>query len=296
MTNQIKQQFLIEQKYEGFTLKAYVREVLNFSRRYTKSLKKNGGGTLLNGKVALFHHLLKEGDILTLITPKEIPSHLLIPEKMNLDIVYEDQDILVINKDSGMSSIPSKKEKTGSLTNGILEYYQAQKLPYTVHIVTRLDRQTSGLVLVAKHGQCHSVLSTMQKENVLCRKYLAIVDGELEIKKGKIDEPIGRAADSIIKRVVRKDGQPAITYYEVIKEKRNLSLIKIYLETGRTHQIRVHFNLIGHPLIGDTLYGNAHQNIKRQALHCEQLKFVHPFSRKNMVFKVDIPNDMKKLI
>jgi len=177
-----------------------------------------------------------------------------------------------------------------------LGYYESNKIPYTVHVVTRLDRDTSGLLLVAKHRYSHSLLAKAQKLGKIKRTYKAIVEGNLEKVQGTIDLPIGRKQGSIIEREVNESGKRAITKYKTIKKFSSHSFIEVELETGRTHQIRVHFSHIGHPLVGDDLYGGNRMNIDRQALHCYKLRFEHPFTKETIELESKLPADMKNLI
>ncbi|MDY0407916.1 RluA family pseudouridine synthase [Virgibacillus soli] len=213
-----------------------------------------------------------------------------------MNIVYEDDAVLIIDKQAGVTTIPSLYHSNDSIANGILAHYEKYHIPYTVHIVTRLDRDTSGLLLVAKHRYSHSLLAASQKARKINRTYTALTEGILTKKIGTIDAKIGRKADSIIERTVCLDGQQAITHYEVLEEKEQLSVVRVSLETGRTHQIRVHFSWLGHPLIGDDLYGGSQALLNRQALHCSQLSFIHPFTNREMVFHSTLPKDMQRLI
>ena len=217
------------------------------------------------------------------------------PEHLPLKIVYEDEAILVIDKRAGMATIPSIHHPSQTVATAVLAYYERRNIPFTVHIVTRLDRETSGLVLVAKHRYSHSLLSMEQINGSIERGYDAIVEGVLEQPDGVIDAPIGRKEGSIIERTVRADGKKAITHYETVQQTKTHSLINVKPETGRTHQIRVHFSFIGHPLAGDDLYGGSRDIINRQALHCSTIRFLHPLTKKRMEFHASLPNDMTGL-
>src|SRR5699024_3767296 len=177
-----------------------------------------------------------------------------------------------------------------------LYYYKTNDIKATVHVVTRLDKDTSGLMLIAKSQHCHSLLSLAQREYAIERTYQAIVYGKLKDYTGTINQPIGRQPDSIIKRQVREDGQEAITHFTVLERTNNKSKVNIKLETGRTHQIRVHFATMGHPLVGDDLYDGKHTGMNRQALHCSCIAFHHPYSGEKVQFKASIPLDMKVLM
>jgi 23S rRNA pseudouridine1911/1915/1917 synthase len=234
-------------------------------------------------------------DRLTVAFPLEEPSEGLIREKIPLNILYEDDFLMVVNKRNGMSSIPSREHPTGSLANGLVGYYYEKGINSTVHIVTRLDKDTSGLVLIAKHRHIHHLLSKQQKNGILKRTYRAFAEGKLPAE-GVIEEPIGRMDDSIIKREVRSDGQFARTQYKVCCYYPVFTFVELHLDTGRTHQIRVHLSYLGYPLVGDDLYGGSRQLLNRQALHCAKLEFNHPISMQPLSFSVSLPEDMNKLI
>lgn len=287
----------ITEGHNGMLLRDFLYEEQQISRRLLTDLKFHGGEIIVNGQLATVRHTLKIGDKVTIIFPKEIKSTTMKPSPMRLQIVYEDDHVLVINKPVHLATIPSRREPNVSLAQGILAYYELNHIPSTIHIVTRLDKDTSGLVLVAKHRYAHSLLSKLQIEKQIKRDYLAIVEGTMTCEKGTITLPIARKASSIIERTVdKKNGKEAITHFETVRENDKHTLVKINLETGRTHQIRVHFSAIGHPLAGDTLYGGDTQFIERQALHCSTVSFIHPFTKKEITLHSELPSDMKSVI
>ncbi|OZM58281.1 RNA pseudouridine synthase [Lottiidibacillus patelloidae] len=285
----------IKQKYDGMLVREFLRSKVELSRRALIDLKFNGGQIAVNGKEVSVRHTLVTNDELSIFFPDEKRSEILLAERLPLHIVYEDDHVLIINKESNMSTIPSKEHPTSSLANGLIHYYNENGYSYAVHIVTRLDRDTSGLLLVAKHRFAHHLLSLQQKDGDVNRTYSAILHGFLSEESGMVDLPIGRHPDSIIERTIREDGKHALTNYEVVERTTKKTLVKLRLETGRTHQIRVHMAAIGHPLIGDTLYGGKRDGIDRQALHCCNLSFIHPFTKEKMTFESDLPKDMTVL-
>lgn len=281
---------------ENQMLREYLKDVQGFSRRLIKIIKFQGGSLAVNGEYTTVRRVLKAGDLVEVTFPPEYQGGFMKAEAMPLHIVYEDQDVIVINKPAGIATIPSLHHKTGTLANGILHHYQKQMLEYTVHVVTRLDRDTSGLLLVAKHRLSHSMLAREQKAGRIARRYQAIVSGHLADKEGTINQAIARKPDSIIERMVDGTGKRAITHYQVLDETEKNSLVGIRLETGRTHQIRVHFSYIGHPLLGDTLYGGDQDRLTRQALHCVSLSFIHPMTKRQLTFRSPLPNDMQMIM
>lgn len=277
------------------TLNEYLSEELHFSKRLIKLAKSPNALLSVNGKHRTVRYRVSKYDEISIKFPKEINNSSLVATKLPLDIIYEDDHLIVLNKKPGQVTVPSVDQRTTSLSNGLLYYYQLKGLPYTIHIVTRLDRDTSGLVLVAKHQYAHSLLSKLQIQNKINRIYASFIVGNLKQKQSIINAPIGRSLDSIIKREVTTRGDSAITHYKVIKEYLEYSYLEITLETGRTHQIRVHFSHLGHPLVGDDLYGSESQQIKRQALHCKKIEFTHPITGTYIQLTAPLPEDMLKL-
>ena len=216
------------------------------------------------------------------------------PSQMNLDIIYEDDWFLVLNKPAGIPIHPSRLHYTDSLSNGIKFYFDSIGLAKKIRPVNRLDLDTSGLVIFAKCEYIQESFARQMDKKTFQKEYLCFVNGFLEQKIGTINLPIARKADSIIERCIDKNsGQPSVTHYEVIKEFSNYSLVRCKLETGRTHQIRVHMCAIGHPLLGDSLYGTKSNLMNRQALHSYRISCIHPISKKSLVFESDLPYDMK---
>lgn len=283
----------VTKQQEGLIIRSFLQREQKFSKRMIKHIVHGGGTIKVNGTPQTVRYELRAGDVVAVSPPDEKKGAMMIPEKMPLDIVYEDDAVLVINKSPGRAVIPSYQYTSGTIANGVLAHYEAQGLPYTFHVVTRLDRNTSGLMLIAKHRWSHSILSETQKAGIIKRSYFAVIEGHLQEKNETINAPIGRKEGSIIERTVTTGGKHAITHYSVLTEYDNHTLIHVELETGRTHQIRVHFSHFGHPLAGDDLYGGETNNIERQALHCHRLAFEHPFTGEWEEFTAELPNDMK---
>lgn len=294
--NAFQLKWTIEKEHAGMLIREFLLEEKGISRRALTDIKFKGGTILLNGHPVTVRAVLEEGDCLAVQFPPETPSCGMKGEDIPLDIIYEDSFILIINKPPFMPSIPSREHPKGTLANALIHYYEKIGLQSTVHIVNRLDKDTSGLMIIAKNRFVHSLFSLEQKNKRIERTYEAVVHGLVEYDSGTIDAPIGRKEESIIERVVRNDGQDAITHYRVIKRLKDRTLVSLKLETGRTHQIRVHMSHIGHPLVGDDLYGGKKDWIRRQALHSKNIRFYHPLLGKELEFSTPLPEDMKNLI
>ncbi|WP_113930515.1 RluA family pseudouridine synthase [Bacillus sp. P14.5] len=290
-----KMEWSISHNEAGKDIKTFLNDK-DISKRMLTDIKYAGGKIMVNQKEATVRHGLKPGDHLLVVFPPEPKSAALSPEDLQLDIIYEDKDVLVVNKPSGMSTIPSREHPAGSLANGLHGYYLKKDIGSAIHIVTRLDRDTSGLVLIAKHRHIHHLMSLQQRKREIKRSYQAFAQGHFLQVEGTINEPIGRKETSIIEREVRQDGKPAVTYFTVINQFEGFAHLSLVLGTGRTHQIRVHMSYTGHPLLGDTLYGGNAEEIQRQALHCFSLSFFHPMTHEQLHFEVPLPEDMKSLL
>ncbi len=277
-----QKEWTIDQDSAGKTIQSFLREEALFSRQLLKNVK-TGGTVLVNNTGVPISTTLSATDRLTVLFPAEVRSKVLIPEPVPLQIVYEDEDVLVLDKPAGMAVSPTADHRSGTLANGIVYDYDQKGYDYTVHIVTRLDRDTSGLLLVAKQQYSHGKLSAAGE---IKRNYTALVQGSLSPSSGMITAPIGRKAGSIMEREITPNGKKAVTEYEVTEVLPTASLVHIRLHTGRTHQIRVHMSYLGHPLVGDTLYGASGSNIARgHALHCHRLAFNHPSTGEQISFK-----------
>ena len=267
---------------------------LNISTRLLIKLIKNEKISI-DGKKCNTRNEVKLGDIIEISFDIQEDNSNILPTKMKLDIIYEDNWFLVINKPAGIPIHPSRCHYTDSLSNGIKFYFDSIGLAKKIRPVNRLDMDTSGLVIFSKCEYIQECFARQMANKTFQKEYLCFVNGILEQKIGTIDLPIARKKDSIIERCIDKNnGQHSVTHYEVIKEFSNYSLVKCKLETGRTHQIRVHMASIGHPILGDTLYGMKSELINRQALHSYRISCVHPVSKESLVFESSLPNDLIK--
>lgn len=235
------------------------------------------------------------GDVISIKLDFYEDNSNIIATNIPLDIIYEDDCFLILNKPAGIAVHPSILHYDNSLSNGVKFYFDSIGLHKKIRPINRLDLNTSGLIIFAKNEYVQECLIRQMQNNIFKKEYIAIVEGLFDSPSGIIDLPIARKNNSIIERCISEDGQKSVTEYEVLKEFKKFSFVKCTLKTGRTHQIRVHMSAIGHPLLGDSLYGSSSKLINRQALHSYKISFVHPVSKKNILFTCDLPNDMKRV-
>lgn len=293
--------FDVLREEEGLPISSILRVRFSVSRKLIRRLKKPGC-VLVNGKPSLIRRRAAAGDRIELRLPAGVESAV-IPEPLPLAIAYEDRDILVVDKPAGILVHPAGPVLGGTLANGVAHHLRSRGEPSAAGPVTRLDRETSGLVLFAKHPYAHDRLSEALERGELDRRYLALLEGHLDVDEGRIDEPIERVSGRLTERRVSPTGRPAVTCFRVLERfpaKEALpptSLVEFELSTGRTHQIRVHASHLGHPVVGDPLYGRVFPGlIERQALHAHRLSLVHPASGERRAFSSDPPADMGRLL
>ncbi len=268
-----------------------------YSRQCLAHLKQNSGSFLADGENRYLNQRAGMGERLTVRISERESSEKIVPVSLPLDLVYEDEDILVVNKPAGMPTHPSMNNYANTLANGLAWYYQSQGKPFIFRCTNRLDRDTSGLTVIAKHMLSSCVLSAMAVRKEIRREYRAIVRGHVEPPEGTIDAPLGRKPGSVLERTVDfEKGESAVTHYRVVKEQNGHSLVALELETGRTHQIRIHMKYLGFPLVGDYLYNPDMEYIGRQALHSYRLSFQHPITGERMEFTAPLPEDMERII
>ena len=276
-------------KQGNVRLDNYLSLVLEVSRsQVTKMIKAKE--ILVNGNIVKPGFILSEDDILEI---NHVEEDGVKAEKMDLDIVYEDDDVMVVNKANGVVVHPGAGNHSGTLVNGLLYHTKLSDLNGDVRpgIVHRIDAYTTGLLMIAKNNKAHEILAKELAEKKTYRKYVALVWGVIDSDTGEIDAPIGRSKSDRKKMAVRADGKEAITYFKVLKRFDKATLIELRLETGRTHQIRVHMNYIGHPVVNDLVYGNRKLfDNTGQCLHAKELGFIHPKTGKYMQFDSELPD------
>lgn len=287
--------YTIPTEYDEQTLLSFLKDK-KYSSQIITHLKRTEHGILLNNKWGRVRDILHTGDIVTIQLLEDASSENIIPMNLPLDIIYEDEDILVVNKASNTPIHPSQGNYDNTLANAVAYYYEQKGEAFTYRCINRLDRDTTGLLVIAKHMYSASILSEMVSERKIHREYLAIATGNVP-ESGSIIAPIGRVDGSTIERHVDEDnGDYACTHYKRLAYNNGYSLVSLKLETGRTHQIRVHMKHLGHPLPGDFLYNPDYTVIERQALHSHRLSFNHPITGEYMEFLAELPEDLKKII
>ena len=339
-----------EDEQEQLKIKDYLRKKFEFSSRLITKIKKNHG-IFLNGEDVPAWVVPVAGEVITVKTPVEKSNF--EPDDIPISVIFEDQDLLIIDKQPGIIVHPTQSHPRGTIANGIMKYMKDTDQVFKLRFVNRLDRDTSGLLVLGKNSHCQDKISKQMKENIVEKRYIALVHGIITEEEGTIDLPIGRPGDVGIKRRVMKDGSPCVTHYKVLDryfpdeknphnpidrdaldteiyekyqkeheefleenpDKKELydflaqndeqnqivhhsgfTLVELRLETGRTHQIRVHLSFMGYPIAGDTLYGTASDIIGRQALHAYNLKLNHPVTEKPMNLEAPMPKDIADAI
>ena len=286
-------EYCISKEDDGKLIKLFLQEQ-GFSRQNLVELKKIPESILLNGVWEYVTCKLAEGDVLRIHIVEGESSEKIPPVELPFPIVYEDEDIVAVNKPADMPIHPSLNNYENTLGNAAAYYFAKQEKSFIFRCINRLDRDTTGLTILAKHMVSCSILQSDMVERKISREYLAIVEGVFENTEGTIDAPIGRKEGSTIERMIDyENGERAVTHYRVLEQKENVAMLALKLETGRTHQIRVHMTSIGHPLIGDFLYNPQNKGMSRQALHAWKLSFNHPITNKTLKLEAPMPEDMK---
>ena len=277
-----------------------MRERLMLSSREVSRCKQFDDGVMCKGMPIRIISVLEPGEVLTVRLYEDIENgSLIIPSDEPIDIVYEDEDLILLNKKGDMVVHPSYAHYKDSLSNALAGYYKKTGQEHVMRVIGRLDRETSGLIIFAKNRHSASILSRKSERMSRRKEYLALCSGIFETKEGTVDAPIERIPGQRMIREVRDDGKRAITHYKVEKEFQDFSLVRLKLDTGRTHQIRVHMSYIGHPLLGDNLYGKEiedNKGLTRAALHACHLEFEQPITGEKLSFEAQLPEDMQNAI
>lgn len=285
-------EYVVDNKY--INLKEILKLEFGMSERLILKLKTNKR-IYINNDISNINTKINLNDKIRIDFDFNEDNSNIIPKKMDLDIIYEDDYYIVLNKPAGIPVHPSKLYYDNSLSNGLKHYYDNISLKKKIRPVNRLDKDTSGIVIFAKNAYIQECLIKQMKCKKFIKKYIAICEGKFKNKNGTINLPIARKDNSIIERCINQSGDTAITHYNVLKTTNDLSVLECILETGRTHQIRVHLSSIGHPIISDTLYGNKSTLIGRQALHAYKVNFIHPIFKRDVIYSLSLPDDFKKI-
>ncbi len=274
---------------DGLTVKSVLKNHFKLTASVVTALK-NYNGILVNGSCVTVRKVMNRGDELRLCIP-DTNSDSITPTHGSIDILFEDEDILCVNKPSGMPTHPSQNHYTDTLANLVCYYYRY--IPFTFRVSNRLDSYTSGVVIIAKNMYSASFLCSNEFRKSMTKTYYAVCRGVFKEKSGTVIAPISRCEGSTIKRIVMANGQYAETHYEVIDCRDNISLVRLRPKTGRTHQIRVHMQYLGHPLVNDFLYDNNCENNKNFMLHCAEISFIHPATDKKISVSAPLPDSYK---
>lgn len=288
--------YSISEQHADKKIRGYLKDNKDLSSRLVRNAAREER-IRVNGSVVRMNYILKLGDIVEIQLDRD-ESQDIEPQPMEIDIVYEDSDILVVNKPPFMVVHPTKSYPNNTLANGILHYFKSSGQNCIVRLVSRLDMNTSGLIIIAKNQFSHMALAREMLQEDFEKSYLAVVHGNLSERQGTIDKPIFRPTEDSIKRTVDERGQRSVTHFQVMQSFNDADLVKLTLETGRTHQIRVHLSNLGHPIYGDNLYCefNDEEYINRQALHAYKLSFPNPRTGKRIELEAEIPEDMNNLL
>lgn len=293
--------YIVGPDEEGMLLKTILLNRLGVSRRLLSRLKLTEQGITVNGVRQYINIKVKAGDRVE-VRMEEEASEDILPEELPLDILYEDDQLLIANKPAGMVVHPTHGHYVGTLANAVVYHWMKRGEHVRFRPVHRLDQETSGVLAIAKNPYVHQHISEQMKQDLVNKEYLAIVHGEMGQAAGTVNEPIDRDPEQPHIRIVTSSGYPAVTHYRVERIYPGATLVRLRLETGRTHQIRVHMKHLGYPLFGDKMYGlsddigeppNIQAILSRQALHAAKLGFTHPGTRQLVEFNADLPEDMK---
>ncbi len=287
---------IIGVEHKNQTVESYLKNVWQFPKKLLHELRM-AKGCRINGEVKPWNTILFSGDQVEMQLYIE-EDYGVIPQEQSIDVCYEDEHLLIANKPFGVDTHPNEKGQLNTLANGVAFHFQENGLKTKVRHIHRLDKDTTGGVVFAKHALSSSILDSMLNQRKIKRTYTAIVEGNVKSPKGTINEAIGRDRHHPTRRRVSPKGDKAITHYKKIRyiSKLNVTILECQLDTGRTHQIRVHLSFLGHPLIGDLLYGGKQKLLNRQGLHASNVQFTHPFTKENLSIDIPYPSDIKQIL
>lgn len=279
-------------RWDSIKARKLLEDYYGFSSKLINKLELEGLIQLEGRKIKLNKSLYSD-DVVTVDFADEEDEYAKI--RMDLNIIFEDEDLLILNKQPFIVVHPTRRHQDDTIANGVSYYFFENQIRRKVRFVNRLDMNTTGVLIIAKNPYAHNMISQEMRRNKVKKTYLAVLDGILTVKEDTINQNIGRIGDNI-KREVHESGKACITHYKVLEENKGLTLVEIFLETGRTHQIRVHFDFLNAPVLGDNLYGKTSHLINRQALHCQSIEMVHPRTKELIKVEADLPEDMQSLL
>ncbi|MFM9327614.1 RluA family pseudouridine synthase [Paenibacillus mesotrionivorans] len=291
--------YIVPEGDDGLELKAILRRRMALSRKLLSRIKLTEEGITVNGERRYTSVRVKTGDVVE-VRMEEEDSEDILPQDLPVDVIFEDEHLLIVNKPAGTIVHPTTGHWSNTLANGVVHMWQQRGLRIRFRPVHRLDRETSGVLAIAKNPYVHQHISEQMKAGKVEKEYTALVRGHMEHPEGTVDAPIDRNPDSPHYRIVTPSGYPSVTHYRVVEQLEDAAVLAIRLETGRTHQIRVHMAHLGHPLIGDAMYGIPEDRESypggRHALHASRLGFIHPVFRTPLVFEAPLPADLEALL
>lgn len=287
---------IINEKYDNQSIEDYLKNFWHFPKKLLHELRMDKG-VKLNGEIKAWKTLLSSGDIVEINIFKE-EEYGVIPQNQGIEICYEDDHLLIVNKPFGVETHPNQIGQLHTLANGVAYHFDQLGLKTKVRHIHRLDKDTTGGIVFAKHALSSAVLDSMLSHRKIKRTYTAIVDGNVLSNEGTINEPIGRDRHHPTRRRVSLRGDKAVTHYKKIKyiKKQNITILQCQLDTGRTHQIRVHLSHLGYPIVGDTLYGSKSKLLNRQALHASNIQLIHPFTNDRLSIDIPFPADIRHIL
>lgn len=288
------QTYPIAKEHEGLTVEFYLKQILHYSGRKIQKLTRQKG-ILMNGKPVFLQEKVKYGDVLRILACADA-TYGVLPEPGDIKILYEDAQVIILNKPANLLVHPTGQTPHGTLANYLAFYFQQHGFLYTIRPLHRLDRDTSGCVVFAKDSRTQSILEQHLRDGMLKRSYLAITHGIIQPPAATINAPIGQHPTMPNRRAINDQGDQAITHFRTLQNFADASLLELTLKTGRTHQIRLHLAHIGHPIIGDRMYGTRSSIIGRQALHAGSIRFIHPIENHEFTVHAPIPSDFERAI